>query len=513
MQTTLLLDMAADAMKGRAAVGAASTATSFGDLRARVQAGASFLAARPGEAIAFLGENSATLPILLFSSGYAGRSFAPLNYRLADEDLNRLIARAAPCTLVLDDDMLDRVRPTLGVEVVTKSLFDQACEGSAVHLGSEAHEQSNAVVLFTSGTTGTPKAAVLKHSNLTSYVISTVEFMSAGADEAALISVPPYHIASISAALTNVYAGRRIVYLTAFSPEAWVSTAISEGITHAMVVPTMLSRILEVLEARGETLTCLRVLSYGGGRMPLSVIERALQRMPHVDFVNAYGLTETSSTIALLDAENHRLALASADPAARRRLGSVGRPLQSVTLEIRAPDGRLAGPGEAGEVWVRGDQVSGAYLGVEAGRQDGWFRTNDRGWLDEAGYLFIDGRLDDVIVRGGENISPGEIEDALRMHANVADVAVFGAPDDEWGEKVVAVVVARQPVEAQALQAWVRSRLRSAKAPAEIHFRTELPYNDMGKLLRRVLRSEYSTTYRSHPDAPNPTEAAHRAAS
>ncbi len=146
--------------------------------------------------------------------------------------------------------------------------------------------------------------------------------------------------------------------------------------------------------------------------------------------------------------------------------------------------------GEAGEVWVRGEQVSGEYLGRSLLTADGWFPTKDSGWLDEAGYLFIEGRLDDVIVRGGENISPGEIEDTLRLHPAVADVAVLGAPDEEWGERVVAVVVARGAADAEELKAWVRGRLRSSKAPADILFQPELPYNETGKLLRRVLKGQ-----------------------
>jgi acyl-CoA synthetase (AMP-forming)/AMP-acid ligase II len=234
----------------------------------------------------------------------------------------------------------------------------------------------------------------------------------------------------------------------------------------------------------------LHSLSYGGGRMPPSVIERALNRLPHVNFVNAYGLTETSSTISVLRPDDHRAARTSQDLAVRRRLGSVGRPLPGLELEIRGPEGEAVPRGETGEVWVRGEQISGEYLGRKLIREDGWFPTKDSGWLDEAGYLFIEGRLDDVIVRGGENISPGEIEDVLRTHPAVADVAVLGVPDDAWGELVAAVVVARAPVEAMALQAWVRGRLRSTKVPTQILFRAELPYNETGKLLRRVLKSQ-----------------------
>jgi acyl-CoA synthetase (AMP-forming)/AMP-acid ligase II len=316
--------------------------------------------------------------------------------------------------------------------------------------------------------------------------------MGADEDEAALVSVPPYHVAGITAVLTSVYAGRRVVYLPAFTPEAWVAAARGEAVTQAMVVPTMLGRILDVLEREGERLPRLRHLSYGGGRMPLSVIERALEVLPGVEFVNAYGLTETSSTIAVLGPEDHRQAIASSDPAVRRRLRSVGRPLPSVVVEIRDPFGRAVAAGVTGEVWVRGEQVAGEYLGRPDALQDGWFPTKDGGMLDDGGYLYVEGRLDDVIVRGAENLSPGEIEDVLVSHPAVAEAAVVGVPDTDWGEKVAAVVVLAEGCTATAdeLQGWVRGRLRSSKMPERIDFREELPHNETGKLLRRVLRME-----------------------
>ncbi len=175
--------------------------------------------------------------------------------------------------------------------------------------------------------------------------------------------------------------------------------------------------------------------------MPLELVERTLRDMPHVDLVNAYGLTETSSTIAMLTPDDHREAFASDDPAVRARLGSVGRPLPSLEVEVRGEDEAALPPGEKGEIWVRGEQVAGEYVGRTTLTDEGWFRTRDAGWFDEHGFLYIDGRLDDVIVRGAENISPGEIEDVLMAHPAVAEAAVIGIPDAEWGEAVAAVVV------------------------------------------------------------------------
>ncbi|HEY2753038.1 fatty acid--CoA ligase family protein [Phenylobacterium sp.] len=492
MHTALLLDMAADSAPDRLALGTLSDGLTFAETRRRARRGAAWLAERGGDTVAFLGLNSPALPLAVFASGLLGKPFAPLNYRLPDADLRKLVARTAPSVAIVDDDMLSRVGECPGVTAVTRSAFEAACAETEGDDPDLPHvEPDIGVLLFTSGTTGEPKAAILRHSNLAAYVISTVEFLASEEDEAALVSVPPYHIAGVSAVLTGVYAGRRIVHLETYSPEAWVETAATERITHAMVVPTMLGQILDVLDRRGTALPHLKALSYGGGRMPQPVIERAMRLLPQVDFVNAYGLTETSSSVAVLGPEDHRAAMSSLDEAVRRRLGSVGRPLPSVELEIRGPDGEVLPAGQSGEIYVRGEQVSGEYTHKKAIQDDGWFATNDGGWLDEDGYLFVEGRLDDVIVRGGENISPGEIEDVLREHPGVADVAVLGVPDDHWGERVAAAVVRRADApSAEELAAWVKARLRSTRTPEVWAFRDALPYNDTGKLLRRQLRAE-----------------------
>jgi len=488
-----LLEMAAEGFGDRVALGSQRDGLSYLTLLDRSRRAGAWIAGRGVERVGLVDVNSDAVPILLYGSGYAGVPFVPVNYRLADDQLRTILARTAPSVVVVGDGVPERVGAIEGVELVSRAEFlEQLLEIDVEDPQTAVDPDDIAILLFTSGTTGDPKAAVLRHKHLASYVIGTVEFMGADEREAALVSVPPYHVAGTSAALTSLYAGRRIVYLPAFSPEAWVTVARDEAVTQAMVVPTMLGRILDVLEREEEVLPQLRHLSYGGGRMPVPVIERALMLLPHVSFVNAYGLTETSSTIAVLGPDDHRQAIASGEVAVRRRLGSVGRPLPTVDVEIRDDHGRPLAAGTSGEIWVRGEQVAGEYLGRSGGLVDGWFATKDSGLLDEDGYLYLDGRLDDVIVRGAENMSPGEIEDVLVSHPAVGDSAVVGVPDTEWGEKVVAAVVlteGRATTEAE-LQDWVRGRLRSSKTPERVVFHESLPYNEMGKLLRRVLKQE-----------------------
>ena len=211
--------------------------------------------------------------------------------------------------------------------------------------------------------------------------------MGAADNEASLVSVPPYHVAGIAAMCSSVYSGRRIVQLPTFDPEDWINLVINEEITHAMVVPTMLARIVEYLDNDSSVkITSLRALSYGGGKMPRPVIERALTLLPDTNFVNAYGLTETSSTISVLGPDDHREAFQSSDERVRQRLSSAGKPLPSLEVSIRNDEGIEVPIGESGEIWVRGEQVSGEYLGQ--GKKltaDGWFPTNDGGSIDDGG--------------------------------------------------------------------------------------------------------------------------------
>jgi acyl-CoA synthetase (AMP-forming)/AMP-acid ligase II len=226
--------------------------------------------------------------------------------------------------------------------------------------------------------------------------------------------------------------------------------------------------------------------------MPLPVLERALALFPDTGFVNAYGLTETSSTIALLGPDEHRAAFAASDPTARGRLASVGRLVPGIELEVRDEHGEVLPPGTPGLLFLRGDQVSGEYAGSSVLDADGWFPTRDRGWVDEEGYLYLEGRADDTIIRGGENIAPAEIEDVLLEHPGVVDAVVVGVPDDEWGQRLAAVVVAADgsAPDTEELRSWVRARLRSSKTPDVVEFRAELPRTDTGKLLRRKVLEE-----------------------
>jgi len=498
MNLMMLLEMASDAFGDRTALVNGDDRLSYSELFQAAGVAAGEIAASDADHLAILDVSSLALPIGLFGAAWAGVPFVPLNYRLTAEEVERLVAQIEPSRLVTDAERVDSLVGLPGTEVVEREGFLSGVRrAGADRHGSEWSMDPDdiAILLFTSGTTGPPKAAVIRHKHLVSYILGSVEFMSADEEDAALVCVPPYHIAGMAALASSVYSGRRIIQLPNFTAEAWLELARKEKVTNAFVVPTMLARIIEALD--GETsadLPHLRALSYGGGKMPLSIIEKAMKLFPDTNFANAYGLTETSSTISILGPDDHRSAMASEDPAVRRRLVSVGQPLPMLEVEIRDDDGNTLGPNERGEIYVRGEQVSGEYLGKGSQLLDGgWFPTRDGGSMDAEGYLFIEGRIDDIIVRGGENISPGEIEDVLLEHAAVSDAAVVGVPDEQWGEAVAGVVVLADGAEAsvEELQQWVKDRLRSSRTPERLEFWPELPYNETGKLLRRKVRAEF----------------------
>jgi long-chain acyl-CoA synthetase len=496
LSISLLLEMAVSSDPDRLAVVSGDLRLTSRELSDLADGGAGFIAASGAEHVAYVGAGGAMLPLLIFASARAGLAFTPINYRLSAEGIEALIERLPDPLIVVDtryQEMLADYRRQTGDDSPRLIEADQflAAARRADPAAELADPDAVAIVLFTSGTTSKPKAVELSHNNLTSYITGTVEFGSAEPADAALICVPPYHIAGVSAALSNLYAGRKMVYLPSFDAREWVRLIRDEAVTTATVVPTMLDRIVTVLESSGtEGLGTLRNLAYGGSKVGLPLVRKALELLPDVGFVNAYGLTETSSTIAVLTPDDHRASHGARDAAVARRLGSVGQPVPGIEVQIRDDEGNVIGAGEVGELFVRGEQVSGRYTGIGSVLDEqGWFATKDVATLDEDGYLFITGRSDDTIIRGGENIAPAELEDVLIEHPHVHEVAVVGVEDPQWGQAIVAVVVPVAGItpDPDELREHVRKSLRGSRTPDRVVFRDELPTNATGKVLRREI--------------------------
>jgi acyl-CoA synthetase (AMP-forming)/AMP-acid ligase II len=292
MGVEVLLEIAASMCPDRPALSGRGANINFSRLWDMTGAGAATIADADPAHVVFLGLNGPAFTVALFSAARAGIPVTPLNYRLPQSQLSQLIGELSTPLVIADEPYMACI-PDTAKRVETDEFMAAAAQSREPPTNPSDAEQPLAVLL-TSGTTSQPKGVILRHSHLTAYVVQTVDAASAGERECALISVPPYHIAAVAAVLSNAYACRRVVHLPAFTPEAWLSLVKQEGVTSAMVVPTMLSRIVDALDNRVADTPTLRSLSYGGARLPSSVLSKAMRAFPDVGFTNAFGLTETA---------------------------------------------------------------------------------------------------------------------------------------------------------------------------------------------------------------------------
>ena len=307
------------------------------------------------------------------------------------------------------------------------------------------------------------------------------------------MSVPPYHIAGVMNLLSNMYMGRRIVYLDAFDPERVAARVRGQAITHAMVVPTMLARIVAALGGAAAETPSLRTIAYGGAKMPAAVIETALRLFPDVAFINAYGLTETSSTIAVLGPDDHRPASASDDPAVRARLRSAGRPLPGVEIEIRDEDGACSARRHDGDICVRGEQVAGEYVGTDRIAATAGSPTRDSGYLDEDGLRLRRGPGRRHHHPGRREHRPGRDRGSPpgpRRRGRLRGRRHRRTTNGASASRAAVVLVEGAASNPEDIRGYARARLRGSKTPDIIVVLAELPYTDTGKLLRRVVRDD-----------------------
>jgi acyl-CoA synthetase (AMP-forming)/AMP-acid ligase II len=485
-----LVDEASARFGGRVAISLDDGPRTFAELSTLSRRGAGVLADTGAKHVVYLGVGGPGFALSMLAASRAGIPYTPVNYRLAAEQIGELVARFDDPVVIADPAYEHMIS---GPEVVTAEMFAGAAAAQDEADLPPVDPEQVAVVLFTSGTTSTPKAVLLRHSTWHAYVTRQAAGVVSAPDEASLVTVPPYHVMGVAAILNNYYVGRRMVFLPSYTPQGWLDLARAERVTSGSMVPTMMARMVRHLDGRPADVPTLKAIVYGGSRTPRPVLRHMLRAFPTVDFAHGYGLTETSAGITMLTAEEHRQALTSSDPRVTARLGSAGRAVEGIEMQIRDPLGTVVGPDAEGELWVRGAEVSGEYAGLGSVLDaDGWFPTRDLAHLDAEGYLFVHGRADDTIIRGGENIAPAEIEDLLDQHPAVRAAAVVGMPDDEWGERIVAAVVARPGTTAEELTAFARQRLRGSRTPDEIRFVEELPYTETGKVHRRTLLIQLS---------------------
>lgn len=461
---------------------------------------------KPGDVVAALDTNSDRYVASYYAAAKAGLTFLPLNYRAKEQELEYMINTAGTRTLLVGDryqELVARIRPRLVVKdtlslgedgATMKRLAELAQTVEPEESEAEVDDDDVSVLMYTSGTTSLPKGVMLRYRDFTAYVTANVE-MADGSDRGvALVCVPFYHIAGTTAMMTNIWTGRRLVIMPQFEPKTWLKLVERERVTHAFVVPTMMKMLLDDPSFTKTDLSSLTNLAYGGAPMPIQVIRRAIEMFPkNVGFVNAYGQTETTSSLTVLGPEDHRIEGTPEEIELKlKRLNSIGRPLPDVEIRVRDEDGNFLPPGQVGEICIRTPRIMKGYAGREddAALPDGWRATGDLGWVDEEGYVFFAGRKDDMIIRGGENIAPAEIETVLMSHPGVEECAVIGVPSVEWGQTVKAFVVPRKgaTLDRAELIDFCRKRLASFKCPETIDFIDELPKNPLGKILRKELR-------------------------
>jgi long-chain acyl-CoA synthetase len=455
--------------------------------------------AGPGSRIAHLDRSAPEIVELLFATSKIGAVTVPLNWRLAVPELRAVLEDAVAPLVVAgtgyEETVAEVVAPLATppcVVGVAEDYEQWLAAHEAVDPGGRGESGDVVLQLYTSGTTGVPKGVLTTHRNLAA-AAETSPYWQFDANTVSLTPLPMFHIGGIGWTFLGLWNGATTILVREFVPDVVLDLLEHERVTNGIFVPTMLQMLTAVPGAERRDYSALRSIAYGASPITTPVLTAALRTF-RCSLYGVYGLTETTGGVVQLDPEDH-------DPGGPREhlLRSAGRPLPWVELRIADPEtGLELPPWEVGEVWLRAPNVTPGYFGrpeetAAALLPDGWLRTGDGGYVDEDGYLFLTDRIKDMIVSGGENVYPVEVEEALSHHPDVVEVAVIGVPDERWVESVAALVVRRPGAQATAddLIAFARERLAGYKLPRSIEFVDELPRTPSGKVLKRELRERY----------------------
>lgn len=450
-----------------------------------------------GDRVAYLGFNHPALLETLFAAQTLGAIFVPLNFRLTAEELTFIINDAGVHTLVVDDALRPVVEPARE-NLCCQHYFSSeseaqdwrhltteraACEAIRSSVSVDQHDV--AVIMYTSGTTGLPKGAMLTHGNLLWNNINASLAFGGTRDNVILTAAPLFHIGGLNVmTLHSFHVGSRVVLERNFEPAQILEDFQRYGVTHMFGAPAMFLFLSQQPQFDDTDLSTIETLVCGAAPVPESLIE--LWGARGVDFCQGYGLTETAPFSAFLTPEW-----------AVSKLGSAGQPPLYSDTRIVGPENQPLPAGERGEICLRGPNIMKGYWNrpdatAQAIDTEGWFHSGDIGYLDEDGFLFICDRLKDMVISGGENVYPAEVEGVLYKHESISEVAVIGLPDEKWGEAVTAVVALHegQELTLEDLREWASDHLAKYKLPLRLHVVDALPRNPAGKVLKFVLKDE-----------------------
>ncbi|MEO3786835.1 long-chain-fatty-acid--CoA ligase [Actinocorallia sp. B10E7] len=502
-----ILRRRAAATPGLPAVIETGRTTTYGELDARASQVAQALLSdgvKPGDRVAYIGANAPSFLEVLYGAAKTGAIATAVNNRLHPDEVAQVLNDAEPSVLVLGAGDA-RLAPAPGtvpslVRVVTldgapgTTPYESWLSGRpAEDPGALPDPEDTALIFYTSGTTGLPKGIMLSGRNL-GQALATMHYdIDLDETSVAMAPIPYFHVSGFGLAMVAAVNGGALLLESAAAPEELRDLLIRRRVSHAALVPTLIQRLVALPGIETEDWSALKYIVYGASPIPLPVIHAA-SRTIGCKFLQSYGLTESTGGVTVLSPEDH-----FPEPGEERRLTSVGKPMLGVDVWVVHPE-TLAElpPGERGEVVIGGGHVMQGYwrnpeATATALLPDGRLRTGDGGSFDEHGYLYLHDRLKDMIVSGGENVYPAEVESVLTAHPAIAEVAVIGVPSEKWGEvpHAVAVLAPGASTTPADLVTWARDRLAHFKCPADVTFVEALPRNASGKLLKRELRASY----------------------
>lgn len=472
----------------------------FGEINERVnQLGNAMLDAgvRAGDRVAILALDSHRYAETVMAAMKIGAVFMPINWRLSSQEIATLVGRGSPSALFHSHRYADLLPDAAGMKLVVD--YDDLdgvagyealrSSGSTADASAQVPDDEMFGLAFTSGTTGLPKGVMQSRRMIKAMVMSGLAEFPSKVGDVRYCASPMFHVTGINMILTGVARGFTSLITPQFDVDATAGALLRDELTACFLVPTMISMLLQRPEMTEGRYDRLELIMYGASPMSPSLLRRAMDTF-RCDFVNLFGAGTEAGLQTLLSVEDHRRAASGEE----RLLGSIGRAATGVALRLTDDEMNDVADGEIGEITTRSDMVMDGYLGMadasDRSLRDGWFRAGDLAYRDPHGNLYLAGRKNDMIIRGGENIYPVEIETVLAEHPAVALVSVVGVPDEHWGETVRAWLVLRPGVDvgSEELSAFCRGKLAAYKVPAEFRIEKDLPMNASGKILKRELR-------------------------